>query len=50
MSSFVYAVPPFLAYYRVVSQNQTLLQAADGQRALDYRYVLTLSQCTTPAF
>ena len=39
-SDFVYMVPPFLAYYGVISQNQTLLQAAYDQCKLYRQYLV----------
>jgi rhamnogalacturonyl hydrolase YesR len=42
-SDFVYMVPPFLAYYGVVSKNRTLLVAAHDQIKL-YRNYLRDSQ------
>ncbi|KAF9231375.1 hypothetical protein BU15DRAFT_90927 [Melanogaster broomeanus] len=43
-SDFVYMVPPFLAYYGVVTQNQTVLQEAYNQISL-YRKYLRDTSC-----
>ncbi|RPD56883.1 hypothetical protein L226DRAFT_538351 [Lentinus tigrinus ALCF2SS1-7] len=39
-SDFVYMVPPFLAYYGVLTQNQTLLQLAYDQCRLYRQYLI----------
>ncbi|KAF9220660.1 hypothetical protein BS17DRAFT_713741 [Gyrodon lividus] len=38
-SDFVYMVPPFLAYYGVITQNETLLQEAYNQISLYRKYL-----------
>jgi hypothetical protein len=38
-SDFVYMVPPFLAYYGMISENQTLLSEAYNQISLYRTYL-----------